>query len=103
MTREERISGDLDLLGRAVEVFARGYSVSSPSVPRQAYGRRPLKGGPRKRGDYQREEWIGRRIRTERYYDAAQKHSIPRHCVSAICPANERDETIRAGVKDAVL
>lgn len=95
---------DPGLMERAIEVFAKGFAdtrcYTHPCLARRVGKLWVVKDAPRKKGNYRREEWIGWNVPPARYDAAAKKHSISRHCVSAICPAGEPDDGIRSGFKD---
>ena len=91
------------LMDRAIEVFARGFAdtrcYTHPCLAKRVGRLWQVADGPREKGGYRREEWIGCGVAPERYRDAAKKHSITKHVVSAICPTEESDETLREGFK----
>lgn len=99
----DRVQKSDDLMARAIEVFARGFAdtrcYTNPCVAKRIGKLWQVKDEPREKGDYRREEWIGCGVAPERYDEAARKHSISRHCVSAICPVGEPDEGLRKGFK----
>ena len=95
---------DKAFMDRGIEVFAKGFA-DTRSFAHTCLAKRVgklwhVKDAPRKKGDYRREEWIGWGVPAERYRDAAEKHSITRHCVSAICPIDDPEEELKAGFKD---
>jgi GNAT superfamily N-acetyltransferase len=92
-----------ELMNRAMEVFAKGFAdtrcYTHPCLAKRVGKLWQVKDGPREKGDYRREEWIGCGLPPERYQQAAQKHSITKHVVSAISNVGESDEDLRDGFK----
>ena len=94
---------EIDVLHRAIEVFARGFcftrSFTHPYLAERVGEIWVVRDAPRKRGDYRREEWIAHGVAPEVIDETARKHTRGRFAVCAIYGANESDQSLRAGFK----
>lgn len=99
----EYMRKEIDLLDRAIEVFARGFcftrSFTHPYLAERIGQIWVVRDAPRKRGAYRREEWIAHGVTPEEIDETARKYTRGRFAVCAIHGVNESDQPLRAGFK----
>lgn len=91
------------LIERAMEVFARGFSFTrSMTHPYLAERVGPVwvvRDGPRRNGDYRREEWVAHAVEPADVDRIARQHTRGRFAVCAIAAVGQSDVPLRSGYK----
>lgn len=91
------------LLQRALEVFARGFSFTRSFTHPYPASREGaiwvVRDAPRKRGTYRREEWIAHGVDAEEIHRVALKNTRGQFGICAICATGESDAGMRADFK----
>ena len=77
----------MDVMQQAMEVFARGFaftrSFTHPYLPDRVGDLWVVRDGPRKKGDFRREEWIAQGVTPRKVVQAARaKQILPEHLVA---------------------
>lgn len=91
------------LIERAMEVFARGFSFTrSMTHPYLAERVGPVwvvRDGPRRNGEYRREEWAAHAVEPADVDRIARQHTRGRFAVCALAAAGQSDAPLRSGYK----
>ena len=97
------MSNKNDMMYRAIEVFTRGFcftrSFTHPYLAEHIDGIWMMRDGPRKRGDYRREEWVPYGIAPKKVDQVVRKHARGHYCICAIHAVDESDEPLRKEYK----
>ncbi|MEX0744970.1 MAG: hypothetical protein WD118_05160, partial [Phycisphaeraceae bacterium] len=90
-------------IGRAIEVFVRGFcftrSFTHPYVPERVEGVWALRDAPRRHGSYRSEEWFAHATPPAQVDRVVRTHGRGRFAICAILPVDEQDDDLRAGYK----
>ena len=93
----------MDVMQQAMEVFARGFaftrSFTHPYLPERVGDLWVVRDGPRKKGDFRREEWIAQGVTPRKVVQAAHKRARGHYCICAIYGVDEDDAPLREGYK----
>lgn len=88
---------------RAIEVFVRGFaftrSFTHPYLVEQVGPLWVMRDGPRKRGNYRTEEWVGYQVAPQEIDQIARAHTRGRFCVCALFDRDESQSAARADFK----
>lgn len=89
----------------AIEVFARGFaftrSRTHPFLAEKHDGLWTLRDGPRRRGDYRREEWVAHDMTAAAVDRLARQGTRGRYCVCAIRSIDQPDGELRRQYREA--
>lgn len=93
----------MDIMSRAMEVFARGFCVTRsfthPYLAERVGSLWVMRDGPRARGDYRREEWVAHGVAPVKVEETVRKHARGHYCICAIHAVDESDVSLREGYK----
>ncbi len=92
-----------ELIQRAMAVFARGFSftrsITHPYLAERVGPVWVVRDGPRRHGDYRREEWAAHAVEPADVDRIARQHTRGRFAVCALAATGQSDAPLRSGYK----